>query len=93
MAVKGFIHINGTTYELADPLDQTGAATEIAERLKPSKEQPTDASQRQVFMVQQKRTQFFEVLIEGQRVTLTIDRQRVWASGAWAVEETGPQIF
>lgn len=75
---KGFLHVNGVTYELAYPQNAV-SIDGIRTSLTPS---PVLAGS----------VRTFEVLVDGVQVSLAVDLERMWSHAAWTVEATEPVV-
>lgn len=78
------------TYELAAGVDEQ-YLSDLAARLKPASLNPSKHEQ-MLFAHNGGPVLVLEVMIDGAIVSLTIARDRVWASGAWLVEEREPVL-
>lgn len=82
MAGKGFVHINGTTYETSDVVDAGTAEHLVTQLLTYSRDDDTNYFRREL------PTQRLDVVIAGSRASLVVVKPSVWATAAWYDETT-----
>lgn len=87
MAKKAYVHLNGVDYELAYPMEEQ-QLQQLAEKIKP-KSAPKAGEPARPFEQVGDPVQVLDVLINGERASLTVRLDRLWASAASLAKTRG----
>ncbi|GAA3814275.1 hypothetical protein [Cellulomonas soli] len=77
---RGFVHLNGVTYELAGAVDESFVG-QVARRLNGGLRSTDDA------VTGGTPYQSYDVLLDGRSVAMTIRLDRLWSAAAWLEED------